>query len=199
MLVWYRDAQYTVNHVTTPIFAPPSTGSKGQLLIVDSHLDPLRRFGEAAEHDSTTLKNLPSRAQSSNAAFAKRSTRQFRECVEDPVGSYEVYCNVHGPQAGVPHFTDVKGWYPALELRDEDLFFRDLDASVVVPSKDHRRCTTRIVDTEGNPLTELYGTDLGDGIVLGIGVRAARAENTPRPRPWPGAGASPTGSGGWRR
>jgi hypothetical protein len=28
MLVWYRDAQYTVNHVTTPIFEPPSTGSK---------------------------------------------------------------------------------------------------------------------------------------------------------------------------
>jgi bacillopeptidase F (M6 metalloprotease family) len=42
MLVWYRDAQYTVNHVTAPIFAPPSTGSKGQLLIVDSH------FGRSA-------------------------------------------------------------------------------------------------------------------------------------------------------
>jgi immune inhibitor A len=56
MLVWYRDAQYTVNHVTVPIFEPPSTGSKGQLLIVDSHFDPLRRFGEAAEHDPTTLR-----------------------------------------------------------------------------------------------------------------------------------------------
>ena len=44
---------------------------------------PLRRFGEAAEHDPSTLKNLPSRAQSSNAAFAKRPTRQFRECIED--------------------------------------------------------------------------------------------------------------------
>jgi immune inhibitor A len=91
MLVWYRDAQYTVNHVTIPIFAPPSTGSKGQLVIVDSHFDPLRRFGEAAAHDPTTLKNLPSRAQSSNAAFAKRPTRQFRECSEDPVGSYTIY------------------------------------------------------------------------------------------------------------
>jgi immune inhibitor A len=169
MLVWYRDAQYTVNHVTTPLFAPPSTGSKGQLLIVDSHFDPLRRFGEAAEHDPTTLKNLPSRAQSSNAAFAKRSTRQFRECIEDPVGSYTTYCNVHAPLAGVPHFTDAKGWYPGLELRGEDLFFRDIDASVVVPSKDQRRYTTRIVDAEGNPLTDLYGTDLGDGIILGSG------------------------------
>ncbi len=169
MLVWYRDAQYTVNHVTTPLFAPPSTGSKGQLLIVDSHFDPLRRFGEAAEHDPSTLKNLPSRAQSSNAAFAKRRTRQFRECIEDPPGSYTTYCNVHAPQAGVPHFTDAKGWYPGLELRGEDLFFRDIDASVVVPSKDQRRYTTRIVDAEGNPLTDLYGTDLGDGIILGSG------------------------------
>jgi hypothetical protein len=64
MLVWYRDGRYTVNHVTTPIFAPPSTGSKGQLLIVDSHFDPLRCSGEAAEHDPSVLKNLPSRAQS---------------------------------------------------------------------------------------------------------------------------------------
>jgi hypothetical protein len=35
--------------VTTPIFALPSTGSKGQVLIVDSHFDPLRRFGDPAD------------------------------------------------------------------------------------------------------------------------------------------------------
>jgi hypothetical protein len=40
---------------------------------------------------------------------------------------------------------------------------------VVVPSKDNRRYTTRIVDENGNPLTDLYGTDLGDGIILGSG------------------------------
>ena len=69
----------------------------------------------------------------------------------------------------MPHFADAKGWYPGLELRGEDLFFRDIDASVVVPSKDNRRYTTRIVDADGNPLTDLYGTDLGDGIILGSG------------------------------
>src|SRR4029453_4945776 len=37
------------------------------------------------------------------------------------------------------------------------------------PSKDQRRYTTRIVDENGNPLTDLYGTDLGDGIILGSG------------------------------
>jgi len=40
---------------------------------------------------------------------------------------------------------------------------------VVVPSKDNRRYTTRIVDENGNPLSDLYGTDLGDGIILGSG------------------------------
>ena len=101
MLVWYRDAQYTVIHVTTPLFEPPSTGSKGQLLIVDSHFDPQRRSGEAAEHDPTTLKNLDARVQSSNAAFAKRATRPFRECLEDPAGSYVTYCNNHPALPGV--------------------------------------------------------------------------------------------------
>ena len=68
MLVWYRDIQYgNVNHVTVPVFNPPSTGSKGGLLIVDSHFDPVRR--DASIVDGTTLKNMPSRAQSSNAAF----------------------------------------------------------------------------------------------------------------------------------
>ena len=85
-------------------------------------------------------------------------------------GSYynPVAPNVDRPAGGVPHFADAKGWYPGLELRGEDLFFRDIDASVVVPSKDNRRYTTRIV-ADGNPLTDLYGTDLGDGIVLGSG------------------------------
>ena len=47
--------------------------------------------------------------------------------------------------------------------------YRDIDASVLVPSKDNRRYTTRIVDADLNPLTDLYGTDLGDGIILGSG------------------------------
>ena len=52
MLVWYRDtALGDVNHVTGQMTALPSYGAKGGLLIVDSHFDPLRRTGEAAEKD----------------------------------------------------------------------------------------------------------------------------------------------------
>ena len=50
-LVWYRDTTYgNVNHSANNALATvlPSAGSKGGLLIVDSHFDPLRRSGTNA-------------------------------------------------------------------------------------------------------------------------------------------------------
>ena len=169
LLVWYRDGQFTVNHVSSFLSQPPSHGAKGSLLIVDSHFDPLRRSGEAAERDPTTLKNIPSRPQAANAAFGLKPTPAFQECIEDPPGSYQAFCTQFGGQAPVRSFTDAKGWYPGLELRGEDLFYRDFDASVVVPSRGNQLYSTRIVDPDGNPRTDLYGLDLGGGIVLGSG------------------------------
>jgi immune inhibitor A len=170
MLVWYRDIQYGgVNHTTANTFALPSTGSKGGLLLVDSHFDPLRRSGEAANQDPTTLNNIQSRPQSSNIAFTTHPTYPFRECLEMPDGSYQLYCTDFPAQPGVSTFTDRQGWYPGLELRGSSLFFRDIDASVVVPSAGNQRYTTRIVDADGNLITGLYGLDLGSGIILGSG------------------------------
>jgi hypothetical protein len=105
MLVWYRDAQYTVNHVTAPIFAPPSTGSKGQ----------------------------------------------------PPPGA-----------ARCAHLTDAKGCTGAGVARRGPVLPRRRRLGVV-PSKDNRRYTTRIVDENSSPLTGLYGLDPGDGIILGSG------------------------------
>jgi hypothetical protein len=53
---------------------------------------------------------------------------------------------------------------------------------VVVPSKDDRRYTTRIVDENGSPLTDLYGLDLGDGITLAAATRPTATRSTPRLR-----------------
>ncbi len=118
MLVWYRDIQYgAVNNIEANLFALPSVGAKGGLLMVDSHFDPLRRTGEAAAHDPTTLKNIQSRPQAANAAFGVQSTYGFTECLEDPPGSYVLYCTVFGPQAPVSKFMDTVTWYPGLELR----------------------------------------------------------------------------------
>ena len=81
-LVWYRDTSYgNANHVLNNLTSLPSEGAKGGLLIVDSHFDPLRRTGAAAALDPTTLKNLPSRPQSSNAAFGLQPTYPFKECL----------------------------------------------------------------------------------------------------------------------
>ncbi|HEX5578198.1 MAG TPA: immune inhibitor A domain-containing protein, partial [Candidatus Limnocylindria bacterium] len=172
MLVWYRDIQYgNQNWVTANEFAGPSSGSKGGLLLVDSHFDPLRRTGEAAVKDTSTLDNIQSRPQASNAAFTTHPTYPFTECLESPVDSYQLYCTDFAAQPGVRKFTDAKGWYPGFELRPTGLFRRDIDASVVIPSLDNRWYTSRIVDAAGNLITGLFGVDLfGDEtVVLGTG------------------------------
>ena len=169
MLLWYRNAQYSVNHVSVPLFDLPSVGSKGMLLLVDSHFDPLRRTGKAAEFDSTsTLKNIPSRSQAQNVAFGLRRTPKFQSCLEKTPGSFNVACNSFGGQRGRARFTDKQGWYPGMELREDGLWFRDYDASVVVPSRKNRLYTTRVVKPNGDPVERLYGKTK-EGILLGTG------------------------------
>ena len=171
MLVWYRDTTYgSQNPVLATTYDLPSVGTKGGLLIVDSHFDPLRRSGVAAQRDPSTLNNLPSRPQSSNAAFTTQSTYPFRECLAevDKKDWSAEYCTDFGPLPGVKSFTDAKGWYPGIEFRGS-YYFRDIDASVVLPNGDTEPYTVRVVGKDGKPETRLYGTDLGGGIVLGDG------------------------------
>ncbi|GAA2387399.1 protease [Catellatospora methionotrophica] len=169
MLLWYRDTTYgNTNHVTANSTALPSYGAKGGLLLVDSHFDPLRRTGTAATKDTSVLKNLPGRPQSSNAAFTLHPTYAFKECLEVPTELYVEYCTKFKAQKGVGEFTDAKGWAPGLELVGEDLYARDADASVVIPSLGNAPYTTRIVNPDGTPATDLYGASLGF-TVLGSG------------------------------
>ena len=167
LLVWYRDIQYgNVNHVTVPRFDPPSIGSKGGLLIVDSHFEPERR----TVPDGTTLRNMPSRAQSSNGAFNLFGSYPFQECLETT--PYNTACTNIPARSAVSMFTDSLGWYPGLERRGATpltgLFFRDIDASTVIPSRANRRYTTRIVLPDGTPDTASYGASLS-GSRLGTG------------------------------
>ncbi|MGR2752442.1 immune inhibitor A domain-containing protein [Agromyces arachidis] len=166
-LVWYRDTTFgNTNHVTASATAMPSAGAKGGLLIVDSHFDPLRRTGDAAAKDPSTLKNLPSRVQSSNAAFGLQETYPLKECVVD--AAYTEYCTEIPALPAVSTFTDDQGWTPGIEYRNGRLFWRHIDASAVVPSVDNQPYTTRVVDAAGNPVEALFGTDLGF-TVLGTG------------------------------
>jgi immune inhibitor A len=168
-LVWYRDTGYgNTNHVVDNRTSLPSEGAKGGLLIVDSHFDPLRRSGANAALDRSTLKNLPSRPQSSNAAFNVFGTYPFTECQTKADFTGEA-CNTFAPQAAVKSFTDNKGWYPGIEIRGNSLFYRDIDASTVVPSRGNQPYSTRVVDAAGKPLPQYYGVDIGLATPLGTG------------------------------
>jgi immune inhibitor A len=50
-------------------------------------------------------------------------------------------------------------------------FFRDLDASTVVPSLGNEIYSTRVVDRNGRLLADLFGTPLDGGHVLGTATR----------------------------
>ena len=170
-LVWYRDTSYgNINSVVTNRTDLPSTGSKGGLLIVDSHYDPVRRAGEAAVKDPSTLNNMPSRPQSSNAAFGLVPTKPFRECYEAlPAEPFSEYCTDIPALPAVSTFTDDKTWYPGMEIRGASVFFRDVDASTAVPSQGNAPYSTRVVDANGILLPAFFGADLGSNIVLGTG------------------------------
>ncbi len=173
MLVWYRDTTYgNFNWPTANTTALPSAGSKGGLLLVDSHFDPLRRQGEAAVVDPSTLNNLSARPQNANIAFGLVPTKPFRECFENlPSEPFSEYCTEFPAQAPVSTFTDEKTWYPGIEVRTSPLqfFFRDIDASVVVPSQLNQGYSTRVVDADGNLLPDWFGADLSIGSPLGTG------------------------------
>lgn len=159
-LVWYRDTAYgDSNQVTSNLTNLPSYGAKGGLLLVDSHFDPLRRTGAAAEMDPSVTKNISSRAQSSNAAFGLTPTLPFKDCLVD--AKFNEACTDFAAQAPVKSFTDDQGWVAGLEVRDGQLFNRLRDASVVVPSVDGAPYSTRVVNPDGTPATDLYGHDLG--------------------------------------
>jgi immune inhibitor A len=170
-LVWYRDTSYgNVNNVGATTTDLPSAGSKGGLLIVDSHFDPLRRTGVAADKDPTTLNNMPSRPQSSNAAFGLVPTKPFRECYEAAAEPFSEYCTDVPALPAVSTFTDEKTWYPGIEVRPgPSFFFRDIDASTVVPSQGNAPYSTRVVDADGNLLPAWFGANLGINSLLGTG------------------------------
>ena len=174
LLLWYRDEQYTSNALDANNFNPPSIGAKGQLLLVDAHYEPERRSGAAAAADPSLLKNLSSRQQAMDAAFGPVGRYSFSSCLPRGDDPYDLACNTFGPRRPEDAFTDAKTWYPGLEYRPDldpeaPLFFRDADASVVVPSVGNEIYSTRIVDARGRLIPDLFGEPIGGGHVFGTG------------------------------
>jgi immune inhibitor A len=171
LLVWYRDTAYgNDNHVTSNTFDAPSIGSKGGLLLVDSHFDPMRHKGAAlAAYEEDGLGNFPARMAVSDNAFTFWGTNKAKDCFTVDNDPAQLHCTQYGNRRAVKTFTDAKGWYPGVEVIGEDLFFRDIDASVVLPSLGNEFYSTRVVGPNGQPLPDFYGLDLGGGHILGTG------------------------------
>lgn len=163
-LVWYRDTTYgNTNMPLANETALPSYGAKGGLLIVDSHFNPLQRTGAAADLDPSTMNAMASRAQSSNAAFGLVKTHPFTECITD--AALAEYCTDIPALDPVSTFTDDQGWVPgfAVNPANGNLYYRDADASTVVPSVGNAQYSTPLYDLAGNRFTELDGVDIGLG------------------------------------
>jgi immune inhibitor A len=161
LLVWYRDTSYgNTNHVTSNLTAGPSGGAKGGLLLVDAHFDPLRHDGEAGEVMDGPLDNFPSRMQSSNAAFTTWGTHEAEDCFTGETPE-DVYCTAIGNLGAVGTFSDALGWVPGIEVNSEGFWWRDADASTVIPSRGNQPYTTRIVNADGSPATGYYGANFG--------------------------------------
>jgi immune inhibitor A len=93
----------------------------------------------------------------------------------------------------VKTFTDDQGWVPGFAVNPATgaLYYRDRDASVVVPSVGSAPYSVPLYDLAGNPATDLYGLDIGlgpfgtgnpadSGVGLGtvITVKSALSGNT---------------------
>ena len=134
------------------------------MLLVDATSTRRASSGAAAEANPSLLDNLDSRAQANDVAFGPVSRYPFKYCTPtDPEDPYAVACNWFGKRNKVTTFTDAKGWYPGLEYRPDldpeaPLFFRDIDASTVVPSAGNEIYSTRIVDGDGKLIPDLFGT-----------------------------------------
>ena len=97
LLIWHRDQSHSINDLANNLFDPPSIGSKGTVLLVDSHYEPERFRGAAAAANPSLLDNLGSRQQASDVAFGPVGRYPFRACVPDPEGdAYDVICNFFG-------------------------------------------------------------------------------------------------------
>jgi immune inhibitor A len=177
MILWYRDSAYSLNDEANHLVDPPSIGSKGTVLVVDSHPNPEHYRGAAAEANPSLLDALPARQQTMDAAFGPVGRYPFQACFQtndDPAKYYEVACNRFGFRGAVRRFTDAIGWYPGFEYRpdldpENSLFLRDFDASVVVPSKGNAIYSTRVTDENGRILPSQFGLGQGGGHVTGTG------------------------------
>ncbi|HTV19504.1 MAG TPA: hypothetical protein VMG12_12550, partial [Polyangiaceae bacterium] len=145
-----------------------SIGPKFGHLVVEAHPEPLQFDTPDPARGGFVGINLNGGILAGDAAFGLTRTQPWtaRRALDPATGIPEETKSWES-RAPVRAFHDSFGYYPGLFLApDGEIYFHDVDASAVLPTKGPY--STRITDVDGAPAPELYG-DLGGGIVLGTG------------------------------
>ncbi len=173
LLVWYRNNRYENNQAINGgrEFAPPATGPKGELLLVDAHYEPISWSGGWWDADAgEPAPEFSNRRSAMDGAFTLDDTPAWM--IHDYADSAEEVMNF-GSKEAVPDFHDsfrsVPGWvFPG----DGFVYLADQDSSVVVPAKDNYTTRVRALADDGvnigADVTGLWGLSVG-GQFLGPG------------------------------
>ena len=154
MLVWYRDTTYgNINHVTANIDGAAELRLQGRPAHRRQPLRPVpaaRRGGRQgpvhAEQPAVPAAVVEHRVQPAADVPVQGVLRGL------PAEPFSEYCTDFGRAGAVAKFTDAKGWYPGIEVRDgRPLFYRDIDASVGHPVRRQRRRTRPGSSTRRQP------------------------------------------------
>lgn len=165
LLVWYRNEFYPNNQAVAGgrEFESPATGPKGELLLVDSHYEPIPWSG--GWWDAGQFSN---RRSAMDGAFTLNDTPAWM--IHDNATLTDTVMDF-GSRPAVSVFRDSLRSVPGWVYVSPSVYRADRAASVVIPGSKDYSTRIRQLDTNGNPgadLTGFWGFTVG-GQVLGSG------------------------------
>jgi len=132
LLMWYNNNFYTDNEIYSYLEDEYSFGSKGRMLVVDSHPEPYRDPNVSPSWLGSEHTNVTSHALMRDAPFSLLDTVSFT--MTEP---YVVTTTQFAGRPAVSGFHDSLGYYPGVASEGDGTYWNtvDWDASVAVPAK----------------------------------------------------------------
>jgi hypothetical protein len=174
MLVWYRNTFYSNNNPVSGgrYYESPATGPKGELLLVDSHFEPVTWSNGFWNPETGKINpRFSNRRGAMDGAFSMNDTPAWmihdNAVLSDTVMDF-------GSRPAVPMFDDTKASVPGwLWTGDGSVYHRiDQASSVVIPAAHDYSTRIRGLDETGtmpgDDFTDFWGFTVG-GQVLGSG------------------------------
>jgi hypothetical protein len=168
--VSFRDTGQGFDYsITDALFEGQSIGAKFGHLVVESHFMPKRFDTPYTPQDDQVGWPMSSRVLPGDALFGEEMTEAWTARFDlDPDTGDSSEVKTWPGEAPIAAFHDSYGYYPGLFYSPETdfVYFNKFDSSVVLPAKGPY--STRITDTDGALLTDLFGATV-NGFPLGTG------------------------------